>query len=144
MRHVLPLFAVAAGAVIGVIACSSDDSKTPTTPATIAPLGDGGGGDDDDDTSGDAGCGTVKSLDCAKQTAHAKEAGCAKFDEKQWTEDCESENCGTPEACADALKAFGDCLLEQTVVCDEGGDVAKDVPACKEKEGALTNCLLGL
>lgn len=141
MRYVLALVLFAGTFV--VIACSSsDDKQSSSSSGTIAPLGSGKGDDDDDGAAKTASCSGVKSLDCAKLTAHAKEAGCTKFDEKQWTDDCEAENCGTPTACATQLKAFGDCLQNEPATCDEGGGVAKDVPACKGKEGDLTNCLL--
>jgi hypothetical protein len=142
MRYVL--VSLLAFGTLTVLACSSsDDKKDDGTSGTIAPLGDGGkqSGDDDDDAKA-ADCSGVTSLDCAKQTAHAKEAACTKFDEKQWTADCEAQNCGTPPECAKALKDFGDCLLQQPAVCDEAGGVDSQTPAaCQDKDAALFKCL---
>ena len=144
MRYVLPSLLAFVG-TLAVLACSSsDEKKDDGSSGTIAPLGDGGksgsSGDDDDDAKA-ADCRGVTSLDCAKQTAHAKEAACTKFDAKQWTDDCESLNCGTSPACAKELKDLGDCLLEEPAVCNEAGGVDNQTPtACKDKEAALFNC----
>jgi hypothetical protein len=141
MRHVLVSLLAFVGTLTVVACSSSDDKKDTGTSGTIAPLGDGGKSGDDDDDAKTADCTGVKSLDCAKQTAHAKGAACTKFDEKQWTDDCEAQNCGTPQACATELKAFGDCLLEQPPVCDAAGGVDTQVPAaCKDKDAALFDC----
>lgn len=137
---------VSAAASSAFACSSSSDPSGSSSSGTIAPLGDGGGskGDDDDGAAKTQDCSGVKSLDCAQQTAHAKEAACPKFDAKQWTDDCEALNCGTPTGCAKELKDLGDCLLEQPPVCTEAGGVDSETPpACKDKDGALTNCLLG-
>ncbi|MFO0740837.1 MAG: hypothetical protein U0270_33375 [Labilithrix sp.] len=143
MRHVLPLLVVAG--TLTVIACSSDETKSPGGSGTIAPLGDGGGGDSGDDNSGlNEDCSGAAGLDCTKQTAHAKEAGCKKFDEARFKKDCESQNCGTPLSCEKQQKDLNDCLLKEPVAC-KSDNVDTDVPAaCDGVNKALFTCLTDL
>lgn len=141
MRYLLSLVVSVLGAV-AVLACSDDEPADKGTSGTIAPIGDGEKSGDDDDDLGKPGddCSGVKALDCAKQTAHAKEANCAKFDAAKYEKNCESMNCATIVQCAGQQKALGDCLLEVPAVCKDD-DVSTETPVeCKDKDQELFDC----